>query len=100
MTVALVTPVELDGLSCQKSSHDRTDRRKPCAQQQMGMIGDQSPCKTISMCLGQYLSESVDKCVTIGIVPENFPAFGFHALLYGAALPGHLFLLSVTYLLN
>jgi hypothetical protein len=75
MAMAPVTPVESDGISGQKPSHDRADRRKPRAQQQVGVIGDQSPCETICVRLSQYPPQPVYEGITISIVPENFPAF-------------------------
>ena len=75
MAMTPVALVELDGISGQKFLCDRADRRKPCTQQQMGVIGDQSLGKTIGMPLSQYLPQSSHKSISIGIVTEIFLSF-------------------------
>ena len=70
-----VTPIELNSISRQKPSHDPADRRKTRTQQEVGVIGDQGPCKTIGLRLSQHLPQSLYKGITICIVPKDFPAF-------------------------
>jgi len=74
MTMTPVTPVELHSISRQKPSHGHADRRKARTQQEVDVIGDQSPCKTIGVRLSQHLLKSLYKGITIFIVPKDFPA--------------------------
>jgi hypothetical protein len=75
MAMTPVTPVELHSISRQKPSHNHADRRKARTQQEVDVIGDQRPCKTIGVRFSQHLAQSRYKGITIFIVPKDFPAF-------------------------
>ena len=75
MAMTPVTPVELYSISRQKPSHDHADWSKARAQQEVEVIGDQSPCKTIGVRLSQHLSQSRYKGIKIFIILEDFAAF-------------------------
>jgi hypothetical protein len=75
MAMTPMAAIELDGMPRQKPSHDRADRRKARTQQEVNMVGDQGPCKTIGTRLSQHLPQSLYKGITIYIVPKDFPAF-------------------------
>ena len=69
-----MTAIELYGISRQKPSHDPADRRKARTQQEVNVIGDQGPCKTIGMRLNQHLAKTVYKRLTVRIVSKDFAA--------------------------
>jgi len=66
MAMALVTPIEFDGISRQKPSHDRADRRKPRAQQQMKNDWGLTPMQTTGTRNRQYLPISPLSSLTRG----------------------------------
>ncbi len=54
---------------------DPADRRQAGTQQQVSVIGDQGPGKTIRLRLFQHLPQALYKGITIHIVPKDFSAF-------------------------
>ncbi|MEI6261372.1 MAG: hypothetical protein WCR46_15900 [Deltaproteobacteria bacterium] len=71
MAMTLMPPIELDGISRQKPSHDSGDRRKTSTQQKMQVVGYQRPCKTIGVRFNQHMAESVHKSIPVHIVKED-----------------------------
>jgi len=74
MPVATMPPVEFNGITGQKPSHDTGDRRTTATQQKVSMVGYQCPCETSGIRLNQHSAKPGHKRITIRIVPKDFAA--------------------------
>ena len=72
MTVSTMTSVEISSIAGQQTAHDNGNRCQACFQQQMDMIGDQSPGVNWCFSFGKDITESFDKLIAILVVFKDF----------------------------
>lgn len=74
MSMSVMTPVEPHRVTGQKPAHDRCDRNRSGAKQQVHVIGHQRPCVTGRSLLLQKSTQPLKKILPIFVIPENpFP---------------------------
>jgi hypothetical protein len=67
--------IERDGITGQQSAHETGQFKAIAAQQEMEMIGDQSPGKTVGFSFDKKAAEAGKKLITVIIVQKNFGPF-------------------------
>ncbi len=72
MTVSTMTSVEISSIAGQQTAHDNGNRCQACFQQQMNMIGDQSPGVNWCFSFCKDITESFDKLIAILVVFKDF----------------------------
>jgi len=70
-----VAPVKHDGISGQQSSHETREFNLIAAQQEVAMIGEQSPSKTVGTGFCEKAAIAVDELFPVVIVQINIRAF-------------------------
>jgi len=69
-----MTMVKTDGVSGQEPPHHSGYRHQSRSQQQMQVVGHQSPCKTGGLGVDQNNTEAIKKIIPVFIVAEYLAA--------------------------
>jgi hypothetical protein len=70
MAMPAVTTAETHRITGQQTSHQRGKRCEACSEEQMSMIGQQSPSVTRSAGLVQEIAQSTQEVISVRIVPK------------------------------